>query len=106
MKIRCPVFSILVYVLHPHKSSPTLVPGVPLEYQNSIRQGIFLVTSIYTGCYLIYITNEYGYLAILKRSPPLGCLWIWSIIELNLPLALLSLVFSGGFFVQGGYTIK
>ncbi len=61
---------------------------------------------MFTGCHLIHITNEFGYMAILKRSPPLGCLWVWSIIELNLPLALLSLACSGGFFLQGGYTIK
>ncbi|RYP21055.1 hypothetical protein DL765_002462 [Monosporascus sp. GIB2] len=100
------VFFLLFYVLHPHSSSPVLLPGLPLRYQNHLRQAIFFATSIYTGCYLIYITNEYGYMAILKRSPPLGCLWIWSVFELNLPLAVLSLACAAGFFVKGGYTIR
>lgn len=100
------MFFILFYVLHPHKSSPILVPRLALKYQNPIRQAIFLVASTYTGCYLIHITNEYGYMAVLKRSPPLGCLWIWSVIELNLTLAVLSLAFTVGFLVQGGYTIQ
>ncbi|RYP58964.1 hypothetical protein DL769_008743 [Monosporascus sp. CRB-8-3] len=100
------VFFLLVYVLHPHSSSPVLLPGLPLRYQDHLRQAIFFAASIYTGCYLIYITNEFGYMAILKRSPPLGCLWIWSVFELNLPLAVLSLACAAGFFVQGGYTIR
>lgn len=45
-------------------------------------------------------------MAILKRSPPLGCLWVWSVIELNLGLAVLSLACAAGFFAQGGYEIK
>ncbi|RYP48343.1 hypothetical protein DL768_005762 [Monosporascus sp. mg162] len=100
------VFFLLFYVLHPHSSSPVLLPGLPLRYQNHLRQAIFFVTSIYTGCYLIYITNEFGYMAVLKRSPPLGCLWIWSVVELNLPLAALSLACAAGFFIRGGYTIR
>ncbi|RYP02311.1 hypothetical protein DL764_005843 [Monosporascus ibericus] len=99
------VFFLLFYVLHPHSSSPVLLPGLPVRYQNHLRQAIFFATSICTGCYLIYITNEFGYMAILKRSPPLGCLWIWSVFELNLPLAVLSLACAVGFLIRGGYTI-
>lgn len=57
------------------------------------------------GCYLIHITNKYSYIAVLKQAPPLGCLWVWSIIELNLGLAVASLAASGFFFWQGGYTV-
>lgn len=58
------------------------------------------------GCYLIHITNKYSYIAVLKQAPPLGCLWVWSIIELNLGLAVVSLALSGFFFWQGGYTVR
>lgn len=42
----------------------------------------------------------------MKQSPPLGCIWVWSVIELNLIPAALSLAIAGGFFYQGGYTLK
>lgn len=100
------VFLLLVYVLHPHASSPAFVPGLPLRFQAPLRQAIFFTASIVAGCYLIHISNKYGYIAVMKRSPPLGCIWVWSVIELNLTLSVLSLACALGFFVQGGYTIR
>ncbi|KAI0393132.1 hypothetical protein F5Y17DRAFT_326811 [Xylariaceae sp. FL0594] len=100
------VFSVFFYVLHRHPSSPVLLPGLPAKFQHPLRQAVFFAASTVSGCYLIHITNNYGYLYILKRSPPLGCLWIWSVIELDLPAALLSLTVAGGFFLQRGYSLK
>ncbi|KAI1105635.1 hypothetical protein F4804DRAFT_331056 [Jackrogersella minutella] len=102
----CAVFSFLIYVLHPHPSATKFVPGLPLKFQEPLRQSIFFVAGVCSGCYLIHISNKYGYLAVMKQSPPLGCIWVWSIIELNLPLGVLSLAVTGGFFYEGGYTIK
>lgn len=99
------VFTALVYALHPHAAATTVVPGLPQRFQNNARQAIFLAIGTAAGCYLIYITNRYSYIAVLKQAPPLGCLWVWSIIELNLGLAVASLAASGLFFWQGGYTI-
>ncbi|KAK3313711.1 hypothetical protein B0H66DRAFT_358710 [Apodospora peruviana] len=100
------VFGMLVYTLHPHASSPTLIPGLPARVQSAVRQAVFFVTSICAGCYLIYITNMFGYLAVMKQAPPLGCLWVWSVIELDLPWAVLSLACDGFFLWWRGYDIK
>lgn len=100
------MFALLFYTLHAHASNPTLLPGLPARYQPILRQTIFFVTSICAGCYLIHITNTYGYLAVMKQAPPVGCLWIWAVIELNLPLAVLSLAAAAAFLWQGGYSIK
>ncbi|KAI8948270.1 hypothetical protein F4801DRAFT_581583 [Xylaria longipes] len=100
------VFFAFFYVLHLHDSSPVLLPGLPLRFQDPLRQAIFFVASTISGCYLIDISNNYGYLYIMKRSPPLGCLWVWSVIELNLTPAVLSLAIVSGFFYQGGYSLK
>lgn len=100
------VFTALVYALHPHAAATTVVPGLPQRFQNHARQAIFLAMGTAAGCYLIHITNKYSYIAVLKQAPALGCLWVWSIIELNLGLAVASLAASGFFFWQGGYTIR
>lgn len=100
------VFVALVYALHPHAAVTTVVPGLPQQYQTVARQTIFLAVSLIAGCYLIYITSEYSYLAVLKQAPPVGALWVWSVIELNLGLAVLTLAGSGLFFWQGGYSIQ
>ena len=96
---------MLFYTLHPH-SDAALVPGLSSGFQNAIRQTIFLLAGTSAGCYLIHITNRYNYLAVMKQAPPLGCIWIWSVIELNLPLALLSVGSAVLFLRQGGYDFK
>ncbi|KXJ88925.1 hypothetical protein Micbo1qcDRAFT_177959 [Microdochium bolleyi] len=98
------VFLFFFYVLHPHASAPDWAPFVPRQFQDPLRQAIFFVASIAASCNLIHITNEYGYLFILKRAPPLGCLWVWSIIELDLTAAVASLACTAAFFWQGGYS--
>ncbi|KAK4187170.1 hypothetical protein QBC35DRAFT_241422 [Podospora australis] len=100
------VFGLLVYTLHPHASKPTIVPGIPLQYQSALRQAIFFACSLVAGCYMIYITNSFGYMAVMKQAPPLGCLWVWSVIELELPWAVLSLAGAGTFLWSQGYDIK
>lgn len=101
-----PVFLFLFYFLHPHASNPVIVPGLPLSYQRPLGQAIFFAMSVVSGCYLIYITNTYGYLATMKQAPPLGCLWLWAVMELDLVTAVASLAVAGAFLWQGGYDIK
>ncbi|KAK4090661.1 deacetylase-like protein [Purpureocillium lilacinum] len=100
------VFLFLFYFLHPHASNPVIVPGLPLSYQRPLGQAIFFAMSVVSGCYLIYITNTYGYLATMKQAPPLGCLWLWAVMELDLVTAVASLAVAGAFLWQGGYDIK
>lgn len=56
------------------------------------------------GCYLIHITNVYGYLAVMKNAPGIGCLWIWSVVELDLLWAVPSLGICIGFLKWKGYS--
>jgi len=67
---------------------------------------MFFVTSILAGCYLIHITNTSGYMAVMKQAPPIGCLWVWSVIELELPWAVISLMGAATFLWRMGYSIK
>jgi len=98
------VFLVLCYTLHPHSSPSPLFPRLPPRYQAVLSQLLFFVGSVVSGCYLIYITNEHGYHAVMKRAPPVGCMWVWSVIELNLKWALASLICCGTFFWVGGYS--
>lgn len=100
------MFFFLFYILHPHPSNPILLPGLPRPYQDALRQWIFFFMSIVSGCYIIYITNEFSYLAVLKQAPTLGCLWLWAVIELPLSPAILTLAVSFAFFWLGGYSVK
>ncbi|KYK56630.1 deacetylase-like protein [Drechmeria coniospora] len=99
-------FLFIFYVLHPHESNATLVPRLPARFQHRARQSIFFFLSVISGCYLIHISNSYGYLATMKQAPPVACLWLWAVMELDLLPAVLSLAFAVVFLWQRGYGIK
>lgn len=48
------------------------------------RQTLFLVTANVAGCYLIRLTNEGGYYAVMKKAPSVGTIWVWCVLELGL----------------------
>ena len=61
--------------------------------------------SVSAGCYLITITNEYSYYHVLKQAPPLGVLWIWATIELDLSWALWSVGLCVVWLKSNGYSV-
>lgn len=72
-----PIFALLVYLTH-----------VDFSYRFPLLRNLtFLAGSIAAGCYIIYSANTYGYFFVMKAAPPLGALWIWSVIEMALPYA-------------------
>lgn len=68
------------------------------------RQILFLMIALGAGCYTIHAANRYGYYAVMKQTPPLGTLWIWSVIEMKLAFAVLSVVVDLGFLWWKGYS--
>lgn len=90
-----PVLFFSIYMLHT-KTAKSL---------DLLRQLFHLALAVGAGCYMIYAGNTYDYYAMMKRAPPLGTLWIWSVIEMRLPYALLSIVIDGAFLLKNGYTM-
>lgn len=101
-----PAFLFLFYVLHPHEANQTLVPGLPRRFQKHLRQMLFFAMSCISGCALVYITNSKGYLYNMKRAPPLGCLWLWAVVELDLLWAVPSLAVTAAYVWVNGYSVK
>ena len=87
-----PLLLVLVYMLHRHATKVW-------------AQLLFLGIGTGAGCYLVYASNKEAYFAVMKRAPPLGTLWVWSVIEMRLEVALLSLSAVGAYFWWGGFTI-
>lgn len=70
----------------------------------TVRQIFFLTVAVAAGCYLIHAGNRYGYYKVMKQAPPLGTLWIWSVIEMKLAFAVVSVVADVGFMWWKGYS--
>ncbi|PTB38154.1 hypothetical protein M441DRAFT_29552 [Trichoderma asperellum CBS 433.97] len=99
-------FFFLFYALHPSEPNATLIPGLPRRFQRPLRQLLFFAMSCVAGCALVYTTNSKGYLANMKRAPPLGCIWLWAVVELDLLWAVPSLAVTGMYLWVNGYSIK
>jgi len=57
------------------------------------------------GSHMIYCVNTQSYLAVMKRCPALGTLWIWSIVQLDLTFAVASLAAVAGYVKWRGLHI-
>ncbi|KAI5251523.1 hypothetical protein E4T42_04165 [Aureobasidium subglaciale] len=90
-----PILFLIVYMMKTEMAN---------RYQ-TVRQLLCLSIAISSGCYMIYAGNTYDYFAVMKQAPPLGTLWIWSVIEMKLGYALASIVVDVGFLLWNGYTI-
>jgi hypothetical protein len=88
-----PVFMLLVYLTH-----------VDISYRFPLLRDIsFLTGSIIAGCYLVYSGNRHGYFNVMKAAPPVGTLWIWSVVEMSLPYAALSAITVFGYIWYNGF---
>ena len=89
-----PVLFLLVFMMGSEMAS---------RFPNA-KQILFFVVAVGAGCYTIHVANRYGYFAVMKQAPPLGTLWIWSVIEMKLPFATASVVADLGFLWWKGYS--
>lgn len=90
-----PVLFFLVYILRSETAS---------RYPK-LKQAFFLVVSVAAGCYTIRVANMYDYYAVMKQAPPLGVLWIWSVVEMELPFAAASVVVDLVYLWWKGYSM-
>ena len=88
-----PIFLFIVYMLH--TKTATRFPV--------LRNIFFLVTSITAGCYMVYSGNVRGYFFVMKTAPPIGTLWVWSVVEMQLPYALASVLAVAGYLWWNGF---
>ena len=99
---------LLIHLAHGHllpiQLSTNLNPSVARAFK-MLQQVVFVLAANVAGCYLIYLTNDRGYYAVMKRAPAVGTLWVWSVIELGLVGAVLGVVGPGIYAWYNGYGV-
>jgi hypothetical protein len=68
------------------------------------RQLFFLALSTIAGCFLVYSGNEHGYYFVMKKAPPVGTLWVWSVVEMDLAYSLVHACAVVLYMLWGGFT--
>jgi len=87
-----PVMYGIHYFFHPRRSWVTV--------------RLFLLgMSVAAGCYIVRAVNVYGYYFVMKKTPPLGTLWIWAVIEMDLMGAVASVAGVMAYTWYYGYSI-
>lgn len=82
-----PILILLVHFAHGHIVSLKLGRrGTPII--SVMKQIVFVGIANVAGCYLVYLTNDKGYMAVMKNAPSIGTVWVWAVIELGLAGAL------------------
>jgi hypothetical protein len=88
-----PIFFLVVYLLH---------AKICFRFP-TLRNIFFLTVSVIAGCYMVYSGNVNGYFFVMKTAPPIGALWIWSVIEMTLPYAVASVLTVLGYLLWNGF---
>jgi len=65
----------------------------------------FAALSVGAGTWLVYASNEDPYMAVMKKAPPLGTLWVWAVVEMRWEWAVGCLGVVGGWGWWQGYGI-
>lgn len=65
-------------------TSDRVVPASVRGWIITLRQAVYVVTANAAGCYLVALTNDRGYYAVMKNAPGIGTIWVWAVLELGL----------------------
>jgi hypothetical protein len=68
-----------------------------------LRQTFFFVAGVGSGCFLIYSGNMHGYYYVMQQAPPVGTLWVWSVIEMELWFAVVHVAAVLGYMWWNGF---
>lgn len=90
-----PILFLVIYIMRSDLAMKFRTP----------RQLLFFAAAISAGCYLIHAGNKLDYFAVMKQAPPLGALWVYSVIELDLPYAAASVLVNIVFLLYYGYSM-
>lgn len=99
-----PILCLLIHFTHGHLVTIHTSKQVA-DTISGLKQLMFVAVANISGCYLIYLTNDKGYMAVMKNAPSIGTFWVWSVIELGLLGALAGVAGPGAYAWYYGYGI-
>ena len=102
-----PTLTLIIHLFHGHLL-PISTASLPEKAGAALygsRQFLLLVIANVAGCYLIQLTNDKGYYAVMKNAPSIGTLWVWAILELGLLGAVLGVLGPGLYAWKMGYGV-
>lgn len=102
-----PTLTLLIHLFRGHLF-PRLASRMPEGVRTAFlfaRSLCYLGVAIFAGCYLLMLTNDRGYYAVMKKAPGVGTLWIWAVLEMGLLGALLGALIPAAWGLYKGYSL-
>ncbi|EXJ55912.1 hypothetical protein A1O7_08843 [Cladophialophora yegresii CBS 114405] len=106
--IACPTLTVLIALFHGNllpSSLARLSSPAAKGWVVAARSLVYLVVANVAGCYLIWLTNDKGYYAVMKNAPSVGTIWVWAVLEMGLVGALAGVLGPGLYAWWFGYGI-
>ncbi|KIW64704.1 hypothetical protein PV04_09620 [Phialophora macrospora] len=105
--IAFPTLTVLIALFHGDLLPSSLARLSPRTkgWVVAARSLVYLVTANVAGCYLIWLTNDRGYYAVMKNAPSVGTIWVWAVLEMGLLGALAGVLGPGLYAWWFGYGI-
>jgi hypothetical protein len=100
-----PTLTIVISLFH-GQLLPSSLRNLGPSVKNWVIAGrslVYVVMANVAGCYLIQLTNDRGYYAIMKDAPGVGTIWVWAVLEMGLLGALAGVVGPGLYGWWFGY---
>ena len=83
-----PTLSLLVHLFRGHLLNVKVVNERTRAGVFLLRSLAYLVVANVAGCYLLMLSNDRGYYAVMKKAPGVGTVWVWAVLEMGLVGAL------------------
>jgi len=87
-----PLLSVFIFYTTRHKADRRMQLGLA-------------ILSVVSGCRLIYVVNRTNWTIIMRQCPPLGTMWVYTIIQLDLVKAVAALVAVAAYVQWAGLKI-
>ncbi|WVQ73951.1 hypothetical protein IAR50_003532 [Cryptococcus sp. DSM 104548] len=106
------LLDILVHLQYSHRPGyDLLINHLIKAFPTNRHAGHFttnsalMAASILSGCRLIWLVNKASWSVVTAQAPPMGTLWILTIIQLPLGRAVMCLMIVGGWIWRSGLSI-
>ncbi|KLO16322.1 hypothetical protein SCHPADRAFT_823341 [Schizopora paradoxa] len=87
-----PLLSVFIFYTTRHKADQRM-------------QVALTILSIISGCRLIYVVNRTNWTVIMRQCPPLGTMWVYTVVQLELGKAVAALAAVAGYVQWTGLKI-
>lgn len=92
-----PLLIFVIFVFHS--------PWFGIARVEWFRQVLFFCMATAAGAYAVLLVNDKQYLAVMKKAPPTGTIWVWAVLEMGAGPGAASLLIIGLWTWANGYKV-